>query len=148
MRSLICVLTVTFLSLGLLIAPGASGVETDSDDQKFWHSFRQAVLEENYAKISSMTRFPFPVRGPDDSDPVKLHDQKSFLQALKKLLSQPVSLVSDRAIVTKTMIEVIRSKMKLARADYLNPETIRIHQFQFRHIEGRWLFTRAYLEDF
>jgi hypothetical protein len=59
-----------------------SAAEKDSGYSQYWGEFRQAVLDNDKGKIADLTRFPFEVRGPDDSDPVKKYDTKGFLAHL------------------------------------------------------------------
>jgi len=124
-----------------------SAAVKDSGSNQYWSTFRQAVLDNNKEKIVAMTRFPFEVRGPDDSDPLKHYDRKGFLAIYERLVAQPVFLPSDGKIISKSMRQLIGEKKEITPADYLTSDSIQFHQFEFKRIKGKWFFTRAYLEE-
>jgi hypothetical protein len=144
MRLLKLVLPLVILLFGV----GNSIAQKDSDITAFWRTFRQAALTSNYDRVASVTRFPFEVRGPDDSDPIKHYNRKAFPVIFKRVLSQPLSLTSEGRIITKSMLEVIEYKTEIIPTDYLTPSIIRVNQLQFTRIDDHWLFTRAYLEEY
>jgi hypothetical protein len=109
--------------------------------------FRQAVMDNAIDKIALMTHFPFEVRGPDDSDPVKTYDRTGFASIYKRLVTQTAYLPSAGQIISKSMQELIRGKKVITQADFLDENMMRFQQFEFTRIKGRWWFTRAYLEE-
>ena len=125
----------------------ASAAEIDSGGNQFWHKFRQAVLANKVDQVSSLTRFPFEVRGPDDSDPVKNYNRKSFGGIFKRVVVQPVLLPSKGKFITKSMLQVVDEKTEITDKDYMTPEAFQVEQFEFQRIRGQWFFTRAYLEE-
>lgn len=143
MRGLKIILPL-FLTLFCVVC---SAAETDSGYSQFWSTFRQAVLDNDKVKIVEMTRFPFEVRGPDDSDPVQPYDHHGFLSIYEKLVAQPVFLPSDGKIISKTMRQLIDEKKEITPADHPTSDSFQVHQFEFRRIKGKWFFTRAYLEE-
>jgi len=136
-------LAVTFL----LLSVTAYAAENDADANRFWRMFRQAVLHRNNGQIASMTRFPFEVRGPDDSDPVRFFERKAFPDLYKQVVSQQVFVLSDGNFIAKTMLQLIKEKKEITSVDYLIPTSFTVHEFEFQLINGHWLFTRAYLEE-
>lgn len=135
------------LPLILLISGACSAEESDTGLQSFWADFRQAVLDNDKDKIASMTHFPFEVRGPDDSDPVKHYDRTGFLAIYERLVVQRIYLASAGQFVSKSMRELIGGKSEITPGDFLTKNVIRFQQFEFERIKGRWRFTRAYLEE-
>jgi len=131
----------------LLMPTVTSAGPQQSDGNQFWQVFRQAVLDNNTEHIASMTRFPFEVRGVDDSNPIHNYDRKHFAPIWKKLLVQPELLPLHGKIVSKTMLELIKEKKTLAPKDFLKSDFIRVYDFEFELIKGHWQFTRAYLEE-
>jgi hypothetical protein len=131
----------------ILICVAASAAEIGSSGDQFWHNFRQAVLANNVDQVSSLTRFPFEVRGPDDSDPVKNYNRKSFGGIFKRVVVQPVLLPIKGKFITKSMLQVIDDKKEITDKDYMTPEAFQVEQFEFQRISGQWFFTRAYLEE-
>ncbi|HXH08631.1 MAG TPA: hypothetical protein VNP04_02495 [Alphaproteobacteria bacterium] len=115
--------------------------------QSFWSEFRQAVIDNDKAKIASMTRFPFKVRGLADSDPVKQYDRTGFLSIYERLVVQRVYLPEAGHIVAKSMRELIAGKSDITPEDFLTKNVVRFQQFEFERSKGRWWFTRAYLEE-
>lgn len=87
------------------------------------------------------------VRGPDDSDPVKKLSRQDFLDLYERLVAQPVYLPSSDQIIPKSMRQLIGEANQLSKEDYVTPDLIQFHQFEFMRIAGRWRFTRAYLEE-
>jgi hypothetical protein len=98
-------------------------------------------------QVTLMTRFPFEVRGPDDSDPIKHYDRKKFRVIFKRVVVQPVLLPSNRKFISKSMLKVIDDKRDITTVDYQTPTIFQVEQFEFERIEGHWFLTRAYLEE-
>jgi hypothetical protein len=136
-----------FLPLLLAICTVGSAAESGMSFHSFWSEFRQAVVDNDKTKIASMTRFPFKVRGPDDSDPVKQYDRPGFLSIYERLVVQRVYLPEAGQIVAKSMRELIAGKSEITPEDFLTKNVVRFQQFEFERSKGRWWFTRAYLEE-
>lgn len=130
-----------------LLCVVCSAAGKDYSCNQYWSTFRQAVLDNDKGRLAGMTRFPFEVRGPDDSDPVRQYDAKGFLAIYERLVAQPVFLPREGKIVSKSMRQLIDEKKEITPDDYLTSDSIQIHQFEFERIKGKWLFTRAYLEE-
>lgn len=133
--------------LFLLVAVTANAADNLEEAKTFWKSFRRSVLTGKTVDIASMARFPFEVRGVDDSDPVKRYSRQKFPLVFNQVLSQHVFVMSGKEIVEKTMLQVIKEKTDLTASDFATPDFFTVELFSFHLIKGRWLFTRAYLED-
>jgi hypothetical protein len=125
----------------------ASAQQEEGSFQDFWSGFRSAVINGDKEKIASMTKFPFEVRGPNDSDPVIRHNRKSFMKIYEYLLTQQVYSFDGARANSKSMREIIESQTKIANSNILAEDFIRIEQFTFTKVKNRWLFTRAYIEN-
>ncbi|BBA34878.1 hypothetical protein sS8_2934 [Methylocaldum marinum] len=138
------------LPLILLISSisGACAAEVpDPELQAFWTRFRQAVLAYDKNKVATMTRFPFEVRGVYYGDPGKDYNRKGFLAIYERLMVQRISVPSGNVSIEKSMIEFIEDKTEIAPKDVSTESRMRFEQFVFERVRGRWLFTRAYLEE-
>lgn len=121
--------------------------EADSDVQLFWSRFRAAALSGDSSRVAGMTKLPLWVRGPDDSDPVVYYERKDFNRILKRLLNQEVLLLKDGKVLTTSMRQVINEKHRIIAGDLTTPYQFSIELFMFQKMNGKWLFTRGYLED-
>ena len=132
----------------LLLSIVANAAENYDAANTFWKTFRQAVIGGNTAEIASMTRFPFEVRGVDDRDPMRRYNRQKFPIIFKQVVSQQVVIMTNNEVVEKTMLQVIKEKKDLKATDMATSEFFTVELFHFYRIKGRWLFTRAYLEEF
>jgi hypothetical protein len=135
------VLALTF------VATACDAQSQGADVDKFWSAFRQAVLANDKNKIAGYTRFPFEVRGGSDSDPVQRLKRDGFLAAYDKLVTQPVYVPVATGIVERTMKQLIEEQTALLPEHQTSASTLRFRQFEFERVKGRWMFTRAYLEE-
>lgn len=117
--------------------------QTQSFD-RFWAAFRQAVIAGDRERIVSMTRFPFETRGTSDDDPVRTHDRASFLRILDRLLADDAGM----AATPEPMRRYIERTTTLTDRNHEPGATeAGVGNFDFRLVGGRWLFTRAYMDD-
>lgn len=140
------------LLVGILFCSACSSVKEPvakkaNEENQFWQAFRQAVLDDNVDTVISMTHFPFEVRKPDDSAPVKRYEQQDFPALYEQLIAQQVYYPSGGAMSSKPMRQLIAEKQQITPGDFIKPNLIQFLQFEFDRIDGRWLFTRAYLEE-
>jgi hypothetical protein len=105
------------------------------------------LLAGNPAAIASMPRFPFEVQGGDDGDPVKRYNRQKFPAVFRQVVSQQVVVMTGNKVFEKTMLQIINEKKKLGDVDMAAPDFFTVELFSFHLIKGRWLFTRAYLEQ-
>lgn len=137
----------TILLVIILLPATVPAAGNGADATRFWTTFRQALLDRNSSQVLSMTRFPFEVRGVDDSSPLRRYDRKAFPKVLKQVVSQEELVLSGGNFISKTMLQLIQEKKALNSADYLTPTYIRIHDLEFQLVNGHWLFTGVYLEE-
>ena len=115
---------------------------------EYWIHFRQAIILGEPGKVASMTRFPFRVGGILDSDPVLMHDRKTFPRILARLLMQKIIVVEGgNKMIEKTMLQHVQDKKSISAKDYNSPAMVTVELFDFECINGKWLFAGAYLEE-
>ena len=115
--------------------------------KSFWAEFRTAILNGDMEKVVSLTKFPFEVRGPDDSDPVVYHDQNAFMKIYNDLLNQQIYKMTGSKLTTISMREIIKNKPNAIAGDLLSDDFARVEQFTFIKVKNSWLFNRAYFEE-
>ena len=140
-------LTIVLVSIIAALSLACSVLEKSPDVALFWNNFRQAVIANDKNAVLEMARFPFEVRGPTDAEPVRHLDRQQFLLIYAKLLSQPVYLPESDKVVSRSMRELIVAKPVLDPSNLLTPAMVRFYQFEFTTVDGRWFFTRAFLEE-
>jgi hypothetical protein len=117
--------------------------QTQSFD-RFWTAFRQAVIAGDKNRIVSMTYFPFETRGTSDDDPVRTHDRASFLGILDRLLADDAGMQAT----PEPMRRYVERMTTLTDRNHEPGATeAGVGNFRFRLVGGRWLFTRAYMDD-
>jgi hypothetical protein len=116
------------------------------DIQQFWTKFRAAILSEDKEKVAALTKFPFEVRGPDDSDPLVYYDKNGFLGILDEILNQPVHQMKGSNLNSTTMGEIVRNKTEVLDKEIISENFARVDLFTFVKEKNRWLFNRAYFE--
>jgi len=141
MRTIFCLL----LALSIFSADCLAGANGEVD--VFWGRFRKAVIENNVEEVITLTGFPFEVRGATDTDPVVRYDSHQFPAIFIKLCSQRIEVQHPQGIQEKTMRQAIKDKKVVGAKDYLTSNIIRVHQFVFQRIKGKWLLVRAYSEE-
>ena len=144
MKIQVAIILLLALSPGCLFA-GQTGAETATKDfQSFWTEFRQAIKANDKDKVASMTRFPFKTRGQTDSDPVKSHTKESFMKIWDKILEADPGLSPE----TDTMRRYVERKATITSKDLGSGKgSARVGTFVFEKVQGKWLFTMAYLDE-
>ncbi|GFO69524.1 hypothetical protein GMLC_31030 [Geomonas limicola] len=132
--------TVCLVFVVLLIAVPVVAV---MDGDIFYSKFRSAVLQSQIKTVVAVARFPFEVRGTDDN--VRHYDESGFRKIFGELLAQKELVLTKGQVVELTMYEVLKEKENLAAHDYLNKDFIRVGDFEFQLLDGKWRFTGAYL---
>ena len=114
------------------------------DFQKFWTEFRPAIKANDKENVASMTNFPFKSRGGSDSDTIKTHTKESFLKIWDQMLKSDPGLSAE----ADTMRRFVDRKETITAKDVGSGKgSVRIGDFVFEKIQGKWLFTMAFLED-
>lgn len=142
-------ISVCYVGLYVLLASYSYAQQTINlsameELQKFWSEFRAAALANDKARIASMVQFPFRTRGNDDSDPIVLHSKASFFRIWDKLLAQDPGL-SPGLDTTRRFLErktTVTSKDITIRG---SKSSARVGDFVFTKVQGKWMFTFAYL---
>jgi len=112
--------------------------------QTFWIEFRAAVARNDAEKLASLTAFPFQTRGVGDAFPAQTHDRASFLRILDRLLAQDAGMRAG----PETMRQFIeRSPSVTERNLGAEGRSARMGTFEFTQSDGKWRFTRAFLEE-
>ena len=133
------------LVIFLVVSASCSAEPPQSDFQFFWNKFRAASLANDYATLTTLTKFPLEVKGVDDSIPVKKYRKEQLNTIFPKLMSQPVFLPKDNDVVETNLREVLT---KMEKVEYKTTDKeIRVEQFKFQLIKGKWLLVKAYLEE-
>jgi hypothetical protein len=117
------------------------------DFRAFWAEFRAAILNMDEGKIVELSHFPFETRGPDDSDPIVYHDEKSFHKIIDEILDQPIYRMVGSQLNLTSMREVIKNKADISEGDLTDDGFARIELFSFIKLNHVWKFNRAYLEE-
>jgi len=141
MRIITLLLVGTVFCVGILVAGADDGAE------KFWSEFRGAVINYKFDKVVSLTHFPFEIKGLDEYQPPEYHGRKGFRRNYERILVTPFVVEPGDKLLLGNMLKLVQKKTKLTRKDYLTADIIRIEQFEFERIKGRWFFTRAYVEE-
>lgn len=134
-----------FLFVIMLQSFNCSASSTTPDFQGYWAQFRTASLTNDYAALANLTRFPLEVEDVVDGIPVATYGENDLNKIFPKIMSQTVYQPQGDELLETTMEEILRKKEK-ATFDTAATE-VRIAQFQFNVINGKWLLVRAYLEE-
>jgi len=111
---------------------------------EFWGHFKSGVLAGNREQVAAVTLFPFKTRGMLDSDPVRLHDRRSFDELFDRLLAQDSGLKKE----PEPMRDLIqRTDFSQAKPVKKHNSRERIGNFVFQRIDNRWRFVMAYLDE-
>ena len=128
-----------------MVSVSCTAEPIQSDFQPFWNKFRAASLANDYATLATLTKFPLEVKGVDDSVPDEKYKKEQLSAIFPNLMSQPVFLPKDNDVVETNLREALT---KTEKVEYKNTDKeIRVEQFQFQLINGKWLLVRAYLEE-
>lgn len=133
------------LVIFLYHAAGCSAVTSDTDFQVYWGKFRAASLTSDYFALANLTKFPLEVKGVDDSSPVLVFGKNELDKIFPKLMAQTIYQYKGENLIETTLKDVLLKTEKVVfNADDTN---IRIEQFEFKLINGKWFLIRAYLEE-
>ena len=109
--------------------------------QDFWKEFRAAAIQEDKEKIIKLTHFPFNTRGLLDEDPTVKHDRSWFLKAYGDLFN------ADPGVnpIPSTMRAFLKENPEVPSGNLPTGDWARVGDFEFKIINGQWLFVLAYL---
>jgi len=133
------------VTIFLMASISCNAESPQSDFQSFWNKFRAASLANDYTTLATLTKLPLEVKGVDDSVPIRKYEKAQLNTIFPKLMSQPVLLPKDNDVVETNLREILN---KTEKVEYNNTDKeIRVEQFQFQLINGKWFFVKAYLEE-
>lgn len=118
---------------------------SDADFQLFWDKFRTASLTHDYPTLVKLIYFPLEIKGITDDTPVEKYGADTLPQLFPKLMSQLVMQYEGNELIETTLEDIIRKKIKVSVAK--GDKHIRIEEFQFTLINGKWYLTEAYLQE-
>lgn len=135
--------SVLLLILLLQVTPVAFCQQKDNGFLSFWTNFRTAVLQSDAKALDSLTLFPLVIKGTLDSDPVKKTGPKNFPVVLKKCLAQPNINYSG------TVADVIKATTTFSAREYtdMRNNMMRVEDFEFKKIKGKWLLYLIYIDS-
>jgi hypothetical protein len=142
----VCCMVLSALLPAYPYAQQTINIAAVEEFQKFWSEFRTAALVNDKAKIASMAQFPFRTRGTDDSDPIMKHNKKAFFRIWDRLLAQDPGL-SPEPDTTRRLLE---RKTSITSQDVTisgKRSSARVGNLVFTKVQGKWLFTFAYLDE-
>ena len=128
-----------------MVSSGCMANNKDNSFQSFWTKFRTAAIQNDYATLEKITKFPLEVRGVDDSMPVEYFKKDEFKKIFNRLMEQKIYPVHDENYVLTSMKTIVNNT-ELA-PDAKNQDQYRMEQLVFEYIDGQWFFTNAYLEE-
>ena len=111
--------------------------------QKFWLTFREAVIENDTLEIAELTRFPFETRGEMDSDPIVKYDRTNFFKVFKAYLGQEIYWNEDEGFISS--LEEIKRRTFIDSAN-VHENWTRVGHLEFEKIDGNWKLVFAYLQ--
>ena len=128
-----------------IVSLGCMANNKDSSFQLFWNEFRTAVVEDNYANLEKLTKFPLEVRGVHDSMPIEYFKNDEFKIIFDRIMEQKIYSVHEEDLVLTNMKAIVNDTELVS--DMKNGDQYRVEQLVFDYIDGQWFFTNAYLEE-
>ena len=130
----------------ILVLDDAAGCHALADNgpafRDFWKAFRSAALHGDMKALSPMIAIPFIVEDSLDTQK-RLDEVSAVLELMPSLLDQDVGLSAEPESMRR-YIERLREPSGTIPGSVEG--RVRIGQFLFRRIGGRWMFVGAYLE--
>ena len=114
--------------------------------QQCWTQFRQAVLANDYARLSRVTQFPLSVHGAVDGIPVQQIGRDQFEATFTKILNQPLASFEGDKLVTYTQRDLVHKTAALPAADK-RAKSFRVGELEFEYPKGECKLVRAYLSE-
>lgn len=112
----------------------------DSSFINFWRSFQKDIVAEDYASLSSKTKFPLKAKGQLDYDTIDKYDVRSFEKVFSKFLGDTI-YVNDASLHSITRYDFLKNyKLK----EKLDESQNRIDDMVFEKLKGKWCLTLIY----
>ena len=122
---------------------------SENSFQKFWLTFRKAVIDNDTIEIAELTIFPFETRGEMDSDPIVKFDRINFFRVFEAYLGQETYLNENEGSISS--LEEIKRRTNIDTTS-VHENRARVGDLEFEKIDGNWKLVFAYLhirdEDF
>ena len=113
----------------------------DNSFENFWIVFRNAVLENDFQELDSLTDFPLIIKGTLDSDSAREIRHNKFKFVFEVYLKQP------NADDSGTDLDEIRKKKMISEKDYRSSNNyIRISDMVFGRVKGNWKLIMIYID--
>jgi len=110
-----------------------------ADFIEYWKKFRQAVLNSDTNKISSLTDFPIQTRGSLDSDPIIEYSKRQFPRLFNFFLKQ---WAGDEN--SSSEFDIIKSTE--VPKDKVTHDQVRVGDMVFFLTDKKWKLTFLYLD--
>lgn len=133
-----------FLVFAVMVSCSCTASQ-DGDFQSFWVEFRRASLAGDLAAIEKMAKMPLEVRGADDSMAVRMCDAKMLAEVFPAILAQTIYRYQGDEVTELSLRVVLEKTPAVAIQEGQNE--VRVEQFEFGQVDGRWRLVRAYLEE-
>lgn len=114
------------------------------DAQKYWGTFRGAVLRGDMKAVSNATRFPFAINRTLDESEARNIDCKEFIKALPELLAVDPGL-SPTPTTMKSFLKATPRLSQSSCNSYGNQ--FRVGTWVFELTPVGWLFVQAFVDE-
>lgn len=136
------------ISILVVITSACFAREPASSAQLFWKEFRQAVIEENYKKLDTLTQFPLAVHGETDFSPIRKIDKSKFQETFKKVLAQSIIGLENGKTTELSLRDIVVKTSRLEKKHILAPDKFfRVSDLEFEYKENTWKLFRTYLPE-
>ena len=117
------------------------GAIEDRSFQKFWASFREAVLSDDQETLLRLTQFKLEVKGENESDPTVLYSEKEFPMVIHAYLEQ---MAGPKGKEIEKEIELIQRTTSpyIYRHDFA-----KVGGMEFTKADGEWKLTVVRLTE-
>ena len=124
----------------------SASLSSERDFQLFWSKFKAASLANDYSTLEKMIHFPLQVKGVVDDMPIESYSKNELRKIYPKLMMQTVSHYDGAdKFIDMSFADLIKTIDKVNVG--VDDKYIRVEQFEFDLIDGRWYLVSAYLEE-
>jgi hypothetical protein len=131
--------------ISTFIGPAIAAEKSCPDSaQKYWKHFRNAVLQQDMAEVTRLSRFPFEIGGTLDSSETKKVNPEEFTLLFATLLKTDPGLSPEPGTM-ESMTNKASNLPPSSCNGYGNQ--FRIGTWIFELTPGGWLFVKSFIED-
>lgn len=124
----------------------SAALPPERDFQLFWNKFKAASLANDYPALEKLIHFPLEVKGVVDDIPIEKYGKNDLRKIFPKLMMQTVSHYDGAdKFIDMPFADLIKTIDKVDAA--VEDKHIRVEQFEFDLIDGKWYLVSAYLEE-